>query len=543
MENKKIQTYTAPSSGRKDFVRLDFSENTQGCSEKVVEAIRKLNKEDLGIYPDYTGFADKIAQYCKVKQENILPTNGCDAALKLIIDCFVEKDDSAITVEPTFGIYKFFLGLKQAKIISILCKPDLKFPLETVLSSIDEKTKLIILCNPNNPTGTLILRQDIIAILEGAQNAKVLVDEAYFEFSGMTVSDLVGTYQNLIVTRTFSKAFGLAALRVGYIISNGATIKQLRENYAPFEISTLSQIATESALGDISYVEKYVKEVDAGRIRLRSELKNLGVKTWESSGNFVLAWFRDSNRVYQLLKDKKILVRDRSDYPLLKNCLRISLGTITETNLIIDALKEILKPLLIFDLDGVLVDVSKSYSVAIMKTVEFFTGSSIDYEDIQNYKVKIGFNNDWDITEDIIKSKGKVVKKEVIVQKFQSYYIGDAFDGLIRNEKWLLDKGILDTLSQKYTLAIVTGRPRNEAEYVLRNNKVLEYFSEIITLDDVSADKPCPEGIMIVMNRLSAVNAVYFGDTKNDELAARRANIDFNCISNNINEKVRGFLP
>ena len=185
-----------------------------------------------------------------------------------------------------------------------------------------------------------------------------------------------------------------------------------------------------------------------------------------------------------------------------------------QTNQLIKELQQTVKditPLLIFDIDGVLVDVSKSYRAAIKETAEYFTGTGISFEEIQDCKNRGGLNNDWDLTEAIIKCKGKSIDKKKIIKKFQNYY-----NNLIKNEKWLLDKRILKSLSKGYILAILTGRPRKEAYSVLKRNKIANCFSTIIAMEDITKQKPFPDGILKILNQYSNSEAYYFGDTIDD---------------------------
>ncbi|MEK6958980.1 MAG: HAD-IA family hydrolase [archaeon] len=196
-------------------------------------------------------------------------------------------------------------------------------------------------------------------------------------------------------------------------------------------------------------------------------------------------------------------------------------------------------------MDGVLVDVFGSYRTAIKLTAESFLEEEISFEEIQSYKEKIGFNNDWDLTEAIIISRGKAVEKKMIINKFQEFYLGKNYGGLIQNEKWMLDKKILSTLAEKYFLAIVTGRPREEAEYALRANGAENFFLALVAMEDVANGKPDPEGLLKALSFLGTKNAVYLGDTKNDEAAALNAKIEFimvdNNSKNNVNKIARGF--
>ena len=181
----------------------------------------------------------------------------------------------------------------------------------------------------------------------------------------------------------------------------------------------------------------------------------------------------------------------------------------------------------LFDMDGVLVDVSKSYLVAIQRTVEFYLSVSINQDEIQEYRNRGGLNNDWDLTECILKEKGKDVAKQNIIDVFQDFYLGENFDGLIKSEQWLLRQSVLDQIRSVCKMGIVTGRPRMETSYVLQRFGVENYFSVVITMDDVPPDKnkPSPHGIELALKCLSADSAYYFGDTVDDMAAAVQAGV------------------
>ncbi len=178
------------------------------------------------------------------------------------------------------------------------------------------------------------------------------------------------------------------------------------------------------------------------------------------------------------------------------------------------------KQLLIFDIDGVLVDVTGSYRMAAKLTAEFFTGKEVSLAEIQEYKNRGGFINDWSLTEAIIKSRGFNIGKEKIIEKFQDYY-----EKFKKNEKWILDKKILEELPKKYKLAVFTGRPRNEAIEVLQRFNALRCFNEIVAMEDVEKEKPSPDGLLKILKKCNAGNALYFGDTIDDAKAAIGANI------------------
>jgi HAD superfamily phosphatase len=228
------------------------------------------------------------------------------------------------------------------------------------------------------------------------------------------------------------------------------------------------------------------------------------------------------------LRERGILVRDRTNYPLLKGCLRIGIGTPEQTKRFLRELEFVMKEkAVIFDMDGVLVDVSRSYRQAIKKTAEYFLGENISLKEIQDIKNEGGYNNDWDCTKAIISRRGKTIERNKIIEKFQELYLGRNFDGLIRNEKWLLKKRILEEISKKYRLGIVTGRPREEALYALKKARVERFFEVIIGMEDIPKKKrkPDPFAILKTMKTLEVNEAFYVGDSVDDMKACKNAKI------------------
>lgn len=522
--------YNPPTSGREGYLRLDFNENTVGCSPKVIETLNKIKQGNLSVYPEYSGIRKALASYLNVDFEEVIPTNATDEAIKTIIETYIEKDkDEIIIPMPTFAMFKFYAQLNEAIIREVLYNADLSFPTNRVLSAINKNTKIVVLVNPNSPTGTSINENDVIKIVEKAQrnDTIVMIDEAYYQFYSKTSIPLIKKYDNLIVTQTFSKAFGLAGLRLGYTISNKNNIKSIQKVLSPYSVNGVAVACAFAALEDQKYVKDYAKEVNESKEMFYSALDLLKIKYFKSDANFVLLSLGDDAGYFcKKLKEKGILVRDRSMDKLLNGCVRVTLGTIEQTKKLIDTVNKIMKcktmneakPLLIFDIDGVLVDVSKSYRVAIKQTVEYFTGKETTLEEIQALKNKGGFNNDWDATEELIKERGKSIDKQKIISKFQQYY-----KKLMGNEPLLIEKSLLKNLSQKYVLAVFTGRSRKETDYVLMLNGIKNYFSKTIAMEDVSRRKPNPEGLLKISNSCKTKDAYYFGDMIDDMQAAKAA--------------------
>lgn len=522
-----MQGYNPPISSRGGYLRLDFNENTLGCSKKAIGALKSIKPNYLATYPEYGKLRESLASYCNVYASEVLPTNGTDEAIKTIIEAYIEKGkDEIIIPVPTFPMYKFYAQLNEAVIKEISYNGDLSFPTKQVLGAINRKTKIVVIVSPNNPTGTSVSRNDIVKILRKAKINKslVLIDEAYYQFYGKTSAPLIKKYDNFIVTQTFSKAFGLAGLRLGYAIANQDNIKIMQKVLSPYSVNNVAAACAMAALNDLDYVKKYVKKVNESKNKLYKALDFFGISYYKSDANFILLKIgKKANYFCQKLKEDGILVRNRSNDPLLEGCVRVTLGEKRQTERLIKAissgLAKDINPLLIFDMDGVLVDVSKSYRAAVKETVKYFTGRSINFEEIQEYKNKGGLNNDWDLTEAIIRGRGISIGKKEIIKRFQYCY-----KKLAPNEKWL-EKKLLKILSIRYNLAILTGRPRKEAYSALRKNGMLAYFKTIITMEDLSRQKPAPDGLLKITSKYSS-DAYYFGDSVDDMKSAVAAKVN-----------------
>lgn len=527
----EMEQYTAPTEGRRGKLRLDFNENTLGCSQKVVDALRKVTADDVSVYPAYGEFLGELARYLDVDASEVLLTNGSDEGIKAVMDAYIEQGDEVVLPVPTFAMFKAYASIAGAKINEIKYNSDLSFPLKQLLAAISGKTKLVILVNPNNPTGTAINECDIVRILKKAKDSIVLIDEAYWQYFGKSCKGLIKKYDNLIVLQTFSKAFGLAGLRLGYAISNQGTISLLQKVISPYSVNSLALIAGKAALQDLDFVNSYVAEVKESKAYVERELQRLGIKTYPSKANFVLANFGNKCvLVCRKLKAKKILVRSRANYPLSEGCVRVGIGTRQQSFRLVQELKAILRRnVILFDLDGVLVDVSNSYRLAIKKTAEFFTKQTARLQDIQSLKERRGYNNDWDLTLALIAAKGFKIRRKDVIRKFQEFYLGcNGQNGFIGNEKWMLSPKILSELYKKYRLGIVTGRPKKEAYTVLKKFNMLDFFDCVVTMADYKEKlaKPNPFSINLALKQLGSRQAVYVGDSVDDIKAARNAKIE-----------------
>lgn len=523
-----VPLYRLPDFSRKNKSRLDLNENARGCSAKVLEAIKKIKAEEIATYPEYDQLIEKIAAYHELKPANILLTNGGDEAIRCIMDTYLERGDEVLIPEPTYSMYEILGRLHEAKLVKVAYGTDFLFPQEDFLKAINQQTKVIIVVNPNSPTGTSLTQDGFKAIMDKARDCLVILDESYSHFVRASWTQLIRDYENLVVIQTFSKAFGLAGLRLGYLVSDEKNIESMLVTRLPFSVNSLAVVAGCASLDDQAYIREIVEHVESEKKVLYDALNDLGVEVLKTDTNFLLVNMGDdSSRIYDHLLQKGILVKNLDESAILKGYFRVTVGTHGENLVLIEVLKELLLPqAILFDMDGVLVDVRKSYRVAIQQTAEHFLKEKVGFEEIAAYKLKGGYNNDWFLTQTIINSRGVRVSQEQVMRRFQEFYLGQKYDGLIANEKWLLDESILKRLKQNHKLGIVTGRPRQEAEYCLKRFGMDGYFDVLIAMEDVEGkDKPEPYGINLALKKLDVKRAIYVGDDIDDIRAALLAKI------------------
>lgn len=331
-----------PPLGNRDGLRLDFNENTVGCSPRVLERLRSLTGEDLARYPVRDEGERVVASHFGVPAEELLLTNGTDEAIHLICETYLEPGDEVLIVVPTFAMFEIYASATGARVISIPAGTDFTFPTDTVVAGINERTRLIAVANPNNPTGAFVPIGELLRLAQAAPNAAVLIDEAYFHFWGETAIGLWREVPNLFVSRTFSKAYGMAGLRIGVLMGNQEQMAMLRRASSPYNLNSVALACLPAALADREYVTNYVAEVKQGRRDLERELEAWGVRFWPSHANFVLMHLGENCKPFvRSMRKRGILVRDRSSDYGCKDCARITLGSREHNTIMLSALREV----------------------------------------------------------------------------------------------------------------------------------------------------------------------------------------------------------
>ncbi len=341
----RMSAYTPPLKGRNPHkhLLLDFNERTLPVSHHVKQAlIDFINDDRLQMYPSYGDLTRKIASYAGVSESKVMMTNGSDQGIDIIIRAACTEDDEIIIPGPTFAMYQQCANIERLKIIEPAYTLDEGFPVNEVLNSITPSTRMIVIANPNNPSGTKINCEDILTIARAVPDTALLVDECYFEYSQTTIADKVMEYPNILITRTFSKTWGLPSIRLGYVISHPDNIKALLNIRGPYDVNQFAAVAINAALDHPEYTRQYVREVmEDSKPLLEQFLDQQKIPYWPSAANFIWAFPDNPDAIEQHLRNYNILVRPKADQSGRKG-LRITLGDITQTRHLIDKVQEVL---------------------------------------------------------------------------------------------------------------------------------------------------------------------------------------------------------
>ena len=520
---QELKPYQAEPTDDRILLKLDANEGPAVEMDWSFEIAQQLRR-----YPDRSGLESKLAERFGIGKEQVLVTAGGDDAIDRVCRAFLSGDRNIVLPEPSFEMIRKYAQMVGSEVRVVEWKTE--FPVQAVKQSVDENTKVISIVSPNNPTGLTVSSEELRQLGKQFPNVLLLVDQAYAEFEDTAPGDsltsiVLNEFPNGIVIRSFSKAWGLAGLRVGYALGSANLIDTLKRVGSPYSVSGLSLSAVEKLLdnqpdGNVEYVTQVRKE--------RMELKELFAETncnaFASQGNFVYVDFSGSNFdaqfVHSALAAQGILVRRVSR----QNAVRITCPGDTEA---FGFLKEILSNVLypeavIFDMDGVLVDENPSYREAIRLTCESF-GESITAEEIAEQKLCGDANNDWIFTQRLLKDRGHELEFQTVKDRFEKIYQGDGdTPGVWDREIRLVDREWLESLSRRFPLAIVTGRPRNDAERFLRNEKLDTFFATVICMED-GPRKPDPSNVRLAMQTLGVRRIWMIGDTPDDIGAAKAA--------------------
>ncbi len=337
-----LGTYKPPLDGRdpQQFELLDFNERTTPVSSLITDdLVAWIQSGRMQMYPSYGNITGSIARYAGVDAANVMITNGSDQGIDMVFRACCEPGSEVIIPAPSFPMYAQSASIENAVIKEPHYDFDTGYPLAEALAMISDKTRVIVVSNPNNPSGTMLSREGVVALADAAPMAVILVDECYYEYCGESVCDLVELHTNIIVTRTFSKTWGMPSLRIGYVIAAQENIEALLKVRGPYDINQLAVVAVESALRHQETVTNYIDEVmSKSKPVLEAFLSAQAIRYWPSVANFVWVFFDSPTYIEKQLRDAGILVRPKVDQMGVLG-LRITLGTLAQTELLVGVLE------------------------------------------------------------------------------------------------------------------------------------------------------------------------------------------------------------
>ncbi len=339
---QRMAPYHPPLEDRAEKLRLDFNENLSGCSPAVLRVLREdATCGFIATYPEYGEARRKLGRQLGVEDDQVLLASGSDEAISALLHAYVDPGDEVVIPTPSFKMLTFYTELLGATPVMVpFRQPDLAFPVDEIAAAVGPSTRAVCIPSPNNPTGGVVTRDQAERILEAADGRAVLFDEAYFEFHGETMLELVPRWPNLFVSRTFSKAYGMAGLRFGVLVSQAGNIAAVRKGQSPYNVSSLSVQCALAAIEDYDYVRTYVRRILESRELLCAALDELAIRYWPSRGNFVLFEIGDdSRRVCAALSDQGILIRDQSS--VIPGAARVTIGPMRETVRFLAAFREV----------------------------------------------------------------------------------------------------------------------------------------------------------------------------------------------------------
>jgi histidinol-phosphate aminotransferase len=520
-----LAPYEPPPRSPLVEIALDANEGAPP-SEALLDVLGSVTPEDLCRYPNAYVLEAQIAQRWRIEPERVVVTNGGDDALDRICRAVLEPGRDMLAHAPSFAMIERSARLSGAKVHAVEWM-DGDFPIDRYVAAIGPGTALVSMVSPNNPTGGVIARSDMLSVVRAAARvgAVTLIDLAYVEFADEDPTEWLQNEPNVVIVRTFSKAMGLAGLRVGYAIAPRDIARWLRTTGGPYPVSSVSLAVASASLARQHDRSGFIARVREERECLTTALRDAGIDVLDSHANFVTCRFPNPAFVSQALLSLGISVR-RISCEAGCELVRITLpGDERSFSRLLHAVLSAGKPqALLLDLDGVLADVSDSYREAVIATARAY-GVGVTPGVIAAAKQAGNSNNDWELTRRLLESRGVSVDVADVTVRFQQAYLGAGGSaGLRENETLIPSADLLRRLARRLPMAIVTGRPRSEAEWFLRRAGIDDLFQVRVCLED-AALKPSPEPVLLALGRLGLERAWMIGDTPDDMVAARAARV------------------
>jgi histidinol-phosphate aminotransferase len=508
-------SFTAP-------IDLDLSRNE---GKPTVTSIG-LSDADIAAatsrYPDTAKLTEAVAQRHHIAADRVLVTAGGDDAL---FRCFLASAGRAVVATtPTFEMVRRYAKQLETPLIELPWW-DGDFPVDGFLAEAAGKPAMAVVVSPNNPTGNVAGVADLRKVSD--EYTLVVLDAAYAEFADEDPTEAALDMGNVVVIRTLSKVFGLAGLRVGYLLGSPEIVRRLATYGSPYSLSGLSAaLASEALRKQANSAAEFAAGVALRRRRLFDLLHELGCDPLPSQGNFVLATNVDPGWLVPAAASLGIGLRRFGDRPELARCVRITVpGSDGDFDRLERTLRTVLAPeALLFDMDGVLADVGESFRASIVETAARF-GVTVGERDIAAAKARGNASDDWVLTRGLCAAAGVDVSFETVRDTFERIYQGEnGSDGLKAREGLLISPTLLESWSNRLPLGIVTARPRADAVEFLDRFDIGRFFSAIVTREDAPS-KPDPAPVRLALSRLGVERSWMFGDTVDDVDAAREAGV------------------
>ena len=523
--------YKGPARPEPGVLKLDGNEGNPP-PRTLLEDLATADLSQLRDYPDARPLEAEIAERLGVDPARVVVTAGADEALDRVFRAYLTPGRRLVLPVPAFEMMYRFAAVVGGEIDPVPWTN--AFPTDDVIAALGDAVSLVAIISPNNPTGRTATASDLERVAEAASKvdsgaafgAMVVLDHAYVEYSDQDLTSIAQRFDNVVTVRTFSKAWGLAGCRVGYAVASLEVATLLRNVGSPFPVAGLSLAAVRAQMstGEAALAE-HVEAVRAGRGRLTETLNRLGIETSPAQGNFVLGDFgARCDFVLNGLNALAVRVRRFPHRPEIRNALRITVPDHTEPlNRLLEALETCLAPeALLFDLDGVIADVEESYRRCILETAETF-GVEVTREELATMVLAGDANNDWVLTQRILAGRGVEASLDAVTEAYQEVYLGTSTSpGLRESERLLVARDVLSSLADRLPLAIVTGRPREEAEWFLEREGLTALFQAVVCMEDGPL-KPDSAPVRTASSRLGVERAWMIGDTPDDIRAAAGA--------------------
>ena len=523
--------YKGPARPEPGVLKLDGNEGNPP-PRRLLEDVAAADLSQVRDYPDARPLESEIAERLGVDPERVVVTAGADEALDRVFRVYLAPGRRLVLPVPAFEMMYRFAAVVGGEIHPVPWTDT--FPTDAVIAALGEAVSLVVMISPNNPTGRMATAGDLERVAEAASKvdsgaafgAMVVLDHAYVEYSDQDLTSVAQRFDNVVTVRTFSKAWGLAGCRVGYAVASPEVATLLRNVGSPFPVAGLSLAAVHAQMstGEAA-LREHVAAVRAGRARLTERLNRLGIETNQAQGNFVLGDFgAQCDFVCDGLNALGVRVRRFPHRPEIRNALRITVPDHAEPLArLLEALETCLAPeALLFDLDGVIADVEESYRRCVLETAGTF-GVEITREELATMVLAGDANNDWVLTQRILAGRGVEASLDAVTEAYQDVYLGTSTSpGLRESERLLVARDVLSSLADRLPLAIVTGRPREEAEWFLDREGLTDLFQAVVCMEDGPL-KPDPAPVRTAASRLGVGRAWMVGDTPDDIRAAAGA--------------------